>query len=114
MTEQNLNLKKAKSAQKDEFYTCLEDIDLEMQHYAKFLKNRTVFCNCDDPEESNFFQHFKLKFKEYGLKRLITTCYRSPDPAWFTDNSAVKSVGIIYDGKPSLSVTTAISGKLKV
>ena len=105
MKARQKELHKAKSEQNDEFYTQLEDIEEEMQHYEKFFKGKTVYCNCDDPEESNFFEFFRLKFEEYGLKRLITTCYKSPDPAWFTDNSAVKSVGIIYDGKRSLSLS---------
>lgn len=91
-------LHKAKSEQNDEFYTCLEDIDEEMQYYEKFFKNKVVYCNCDDPEESNFFQHFKLKFEYYGLKRLITTCYKSKDSTLFTDNSSNRSVGIDYYG----------------
>jgi len=34
-----------------------------------------VFCNCDDPFESNFFKYFAMNFKTLGLKKLIATCY---------------------------------------
>ena len=43
-----------------------------MKHY---FQNKVVFCNCDDPYESNFFQYFVLNFNHLGLKKLITTSY---------------------------------------
>ena len=38
-----------------------------------------VYCNCDDPFESNFFRYFVLNFNKLGLKQLITTSYK-PSP----------------------------------
>lgn len=38
-----------------------------------------VYCNCDDPFESNFFKYFAGNFKALGLKRLIATSYK-PSP----------------------------------
>ncbi len=72
------NLRKAKEVKNDEFYTRLEDIEAEIsQHkdYVKQFEGKTVLCNCDDPEWSNFFQFFKLHFKQLKLKKLITTHY---------------------------------------
>lgn len=38
-----------------------------------------VYCNCDDPFESNFFKYFASNFNHLGLKKLITTSYtKSP------------------------------------
>lgn len=71
----NSNLNKAKSAKQDEFYTRLTDIEKELRHYRKHFKGATVFCNCDDPFESNFFKYFVLNFNRLGLKKLIATCY---------------------------------------
>ena len=71
----NRDLNKAKSARKDEFYTQLTDIEKEMRYYRKHFKGKTVFCNCDDPFESNFFKYFVLNFNRLGLKKLIATCY---------------------------------------
>lgn len=65
----------AKSAKKDEFYTQLTDIEKELRYYRKHFKGKTVFCNCDDPFESNFFKYFVLNFNRLGLKKLIATCY---------------------------------------
>ena len=71
----NTNLNSAKTARKDEFYTQLTDIEKEMRYYRKHFVGKTVFCNCDDPFESNFFKYFVLNFNRLGLKKLIATCY---------------------------------------
>ena len=71
----NSNLHKANIAKKDEFYTQLVDIELELKHYRKHFKDKVVFCNCDDPYESNFFKYFAMNFNYLGLKKLIATCY---------------------------------------
>ena len=69
------DLAQAKDAKKDEFYTQLTDIEKELKHYTEHFKDKVVFCNCDDPYESNFFKYFALNFNRLGLKRLIATCY---------------------------------------
>ncbi len=69
------DLQTAKNAKKDEFYTQLEDIELELKHYRKEFKDKVIFCNCDDPFESNFFKYFAMNFNAFGLKKLIATCY---------------------------------------
>lgn len=71
----NKNLNQAKSAKNDEFYTQLADIASELKHYRQHFAGKTVFCNCDDPYESNFFKYFALNFNSLGLKKLIATCY---------------------------------------
>jgi len=69
------DLAQAKDAKKDEFYTQLIDIEKELRNYKSHFKDKVVFCNCDDPYESNFFKYFALNFNELGLKKLIATCY---------------------------------------
>ncbi len=71
----NSNLHRAKNAKKDEFYTQLGDIENELKHYKEHFRDKVVYCNCDDPYESNFFKYFVLNFNHLGLKKLITTCY---------------------------------------
>lgn len=71
----NTNLKNAKKNKNDEFYTQLSDIEKELSHYRDFLRGKIVFCNCDDPYESNFFKYFASNFNFLGLKKLIATCY---------------------------------------
>ena len=63
------------SQKKDEFYTQLGDIEKEMNNYKDFFKDKVVFCNCDDPYESNFFKYFAMNFNYLDLKKLIATCY---------------------------------------
>lgn len=75
----NKNLHKANVAKKDEFYTQLIDIEKELKHYKKQFHGKVVYCNCDDPFESNFFKYFAANFKPLKLKKLITTSYvKSP------------------------------------
>ncbi len=71
----NASMNAASRAKNDEFYTLLTDIEKEMRHYRKHFKGKTVFCNCDDPFESNFFKYFTLNFNRLGLRKLIATCY---------------------------------------
>lgn len=75
----NKNLHKASSEKKDEFYTQLVDIEKELKHYKSQFRGKVVYCNCDDPFESNFFKYFASNFKELGLKKLIATSYK-PSP----------------------------------
>jgi hypothetical protein len=75
----NSNLHKANKAKKDEFYTQLIDIEKELKHYKEQFRGKVVYCNCDDPFESNFFKYFAANFNALGLKKLITTSYtKSP------------------------------------
>jgi hypothetical protein len=71
----NSSLNKAGIAKEDEFYTQLNDIENEMRHYREQFQGKVIFCNCDDPYESNFFKYFAMNFNFLGLKKLIATCY---------------------------------------
>ena len=71
----NKNLHKASQAKKDEFYTQLVDIEKELKHYKDQFRGKVVYCNCDDPYESNFFKYFASNFNALELKKLITTSY---------------------------------------
>jgi len=79
----NKNLTNAKKAKNDEFYTQYNDIQKEVEAYLEYnpnvFKNKVVYCNCDDPYESNFFRYFVLNFNRIGLKKIITTSYK-PSP----------------------------------
>ncbi|MCX6736419.1 MAG: adenine-specific methyltransferase EcoRI family protein [Candidatus Parcubacteria bacterium] len=75
----NASLHGAKKAKKDEFYTQLVDIEKELKHYKDQFRGKVVYCNCDDPFESNFFKYFAANFNALGLKKLIATSYK-PSP----------------------------------
>ena len=79
----NKNLTNAKKVKNDEFYTQFGDIQKEIQAYLEYnpdvFRGKVVYCNCDDPFESNFFRYFVLNFNKLGLKQLITTSYK-PSP----------------------------------
>lgn len=75
----NRGLSAAKAARQDEFYTQYVDIQKEVESYLEFnpdtFRGKVVYCNCDDPFESNFFRYFASNFNKLGLKRLITTSF---------------------------------------
>lgn len=78
----NKNMIKAKKEKNDEFYTQLSDIENELKHYKEHFKDKIVFCNCDDPEWSNFWKYFELCFEHLGLKKLISTHYEENKPSY--------------------------------
>jgi len=84
----NKNLHKASQEKKDEFYTQLVDIENEMKHYKDHFRGKVVFCNCDDPKESNFVKYFSMNFEHLGLKKLIATHYKEAN--LFTRESPYK------------------------
>ena len=93
MARKNVNLGSAKKAKNDEFYTQLTDVEKELRYYRNHFKDKVVFCNCDDPFESNFFKYFVLNFNRLGLKKLIATCYAS-SPIANTQLSLFDVIGI--------------------
>ena len=94
----NKNLHSAKTSKKDEFYTQLSDIEKELKHYKEHFKRKIVFCNCDDPHVSNFFHFFSYNFEQLGLKKLITTCYKSQQADLFSQNNSEKAIYLEYTG----------------
>lgn len=75
----NKNLAAAKKAKNDEFYTLREDIEAELQYYMKHFKGKVVYCNCDDPDKSEFWKFFIRMFESWGLKKLIATYYETDE-----------------------------------
>ena len=75
----NRGLGAAKAAKQDEFYTQYVDIQKEVEAYLEFdpdtFRGKVVYCNCDDPFESNFFKYFAANFNKLRLKKLVTTSY---------------------------------------
>lgn len=100
MAKQKLieKLHKAKTAKKDEFYTQLSDIENELRHYKEHFKDKVVFCNCDDPRVSNFFHYFSYNFEYLGLKKLITTCYKSQNMDLFSEQKSERAIYLEYTG----------------
>lgn len=78
----NKNLHSAKKAKNDEFYTRYEDIEKELVHYKDELFGKTIYCPCDDYRVSEFPKFFKDKFKDLGLKKVISTNYDLGNGAW--------------------------------
>lgn len=94
----NRQLGSAKKQIHDEFYTQLSDIERELKHYKHHLKDKVVYCNCDDPRQSNFFHYFSYNFERLGLKKLITTCYKNQNVDLFSTKKSEQAIWLEYDG----------------
>ncbi len=114
----NNNLTNAKKEKNDEFYTQYADIQKEIEAYLEFnpevFGDKVVYCNCDDPFESNFFRYFVLNFNKLGLKQLITTSYK-PSPvantqlALFGDDKTLTKL----KGRPKLTANKFIINEVR-
>ena len=85
----NKNLNAAGKAKEDEFYTKISDIEKELKHYRSHFKDKIVFCNCDDPETSNFWRYFQLNFGFLELRKLIATHYEKENPSYKIEYSMI-------------------------
>lgn len=92
------NLQKAKETKNDEFYTQLNDIENELRHYREHFRGKVIYCNCDDPGQSNFWRYFHLNFTYFGLKKLIATHYRAEGGAYTMEYTGENDLNI-YEGK---------------
>jgi len=75
----NRNLRAARAAKNDEFYTQRADIEAELFYYRKYLEGKTVYCNCDDPTASHFYAYFRDNFVLLKLSKVIAATYRNQD-----------------------------------
>lgn len=81
----NTYLNIAKTAKKDEFYTLMSVIELEVSNYIEnnpdLFRGKTILLPCDNPYKSNFTKYFIQNFKKFELKKLISTCIaENPQP----------------------------------
>lgn len=106
MANENSGLHSAKRNKKDEFYTQIADIEREMHHYRRHFKGKVVYCNCDDPYVSAFFEYFTKNFEFLGLKKLITTCYKSQRLDLFSQSDAEQAIKLEYTGGAKNSLPT--------
>lgn len=106
----NKNLQKAKKSKSDEFYTQLCDIERELQHYTSCFSDKVIYCNCDDPKESNFFRFFKDNFKELGLRKLIASCYKEKNCDLFNPHPNERAYYCIYEGNEVPTQTVYFKG----
>ena len=97
-THTHRNLVKARNKKNDDFYTQLVDIEQELKHYKNHFKGKVVYCNCDDPKNSNFFHYFSYNFERLGLKKLITTCFKNNQLDLFSREESNTSLKLEYNG----------------
>lgn len=76
------SLERAKQVKNDEFYTLMDTIISEVHHYKDQFKDKVVLLNCDDPDWSNFWKVAKMIFKDYGIKKVVSTHYNPNGPSY--------------------------------
>jgi hypothetical protein len=106
MANENNGLHSAKRNKKDEFYTQIGDIERELSHYRKHFKGKVVYCNCDDPYVSAFFEYFAKNFEFFGLEKLVATCYKSKCMDIFSRNDSEQAIRMDYSGGATNSLPT--------
>ena len=80
MANSNQDLHTARTNAADEFYTDYEDVKNEFIFNdvpVYYLKDKRVFCPCDDWKKSNFYAFLKNHFVEFGIKSLTALSYPS-------------------------------------
>lgn len=101
----NANLCRAKIAKNDEFYTKYEDIEKEIERYKPCFMGKAVYCNCDHPDQSEFYRYFKANFTALGLRRLIASFYDdSYIEALWNHRKGSKAFYRVFDGKTEKDV----------
>lgn len=105
MKVKNQHLDRARYAKNDEYYTLLKDIEKEMKGRTGELKGKIVYCNCDNPVHSKFFEYFAVNFEMLGLKELITTHYVQPDDIAKGERATVSS----YKGGAGADLKTILN-----
>lgn len=104
------SLQNAKQAQNDEFYTKYETIEKEIPYYKKHLKGKAVYCNCDNPDSSNFWKFLYKNFKTLGLASLMASFY-SPDGDSFLTEAYPDRRGSLHIAKRPLAGDGSFSSK---
>ena len=84
------HLRRAQINKNDEFYTSAYDVRKFIDSCVDFFENKIVYCNCDDPEESEIAKYFIRNYAKLKLKGLFCTYYRQ--------NPEIKAYKYYYNG----------------
>ena len=89
MGKGNAALTRAKIEKNDEFYTQKKDIEKELIYYYSHLKDKIVYCNCDDYRKSKFVEYFMENFDKIGLKKLISTGFSKDGQGTYSEYDGI-------------------------
>lgn len=91
----------ARARKNDEYYTPYSMVEAYFNQYVEydpdFFRNKSIILPCDYFRVSAFFKYFMTNFKEYGIKRLTTTCYSEKSGFGAEENYAVLDRDTIAD-----------------
>jgi len=63
---------------------------------------------------SNFFHYFSYNFEKLGLKKLITTCYKSQTADLFSQNNSEQAVYLAHQGNRRNRLQDTVASRLAV
>lgn len=92
------NLLKAKVNKNDEFYTRYETVEGELKHYWPQLAGKHVYCNCDNPRYSQFWQYLYDNYDAIGLSGLTATYHADDAEIWRYDGKRLLTDRLYGDG----------------
>jgi hypothetical protein len=84
----------------------IEKLPSEIKNYKNHFKDKIIYCNCDDPRESNFFKYFYVNFEKLGLKKLIASFYKDQSDSLITAKTVEKPFWVEYTGKKKVIKST--------
>ena len=96
--KQGADFNQARVAKKDEFYTQLSDIEKELVHYKEHFAGKVVYCNCDNPEWSAFWQYFRSRFDELQLAKLVSSHFALKDAYRLEYDGVIESKTPLLNG----------------
>ncbi|MBS8258985.1 adenosine deaminase [Roseibium polysiphoniae] len=91
----------ARKSKNDEFYTQLSDIESELKYYQSQFHGKVVYCNCDNPYVSNFYEYFFENFQRLGLKKLVASCFSESTKDRSISAESERGFYVTYSGEVS-------------
>jgi len=91
-------LNEANKAKDDEFYTSMADIEAFIPTMKEHFMGKSIYMNCDHPEKSNFWKHFREKEAEYGYRKIACTYYNGVERSFRTDYENGKETSTPLNG----------------
>lgn len=83
----------------DQYFTRIEDISFELEKYKFAFQGKVVYCNCDNPNISKFWEYFYNNFYNLGLKHLIASYYSEGAPTRWDYDGRFESTTPIKSGR---------------
>lgn len=99
----NENLHRANASKNDEFYTRYEDVVRTLTPFKDYITGKHIYCNCDNPDVSNYVKYFLDNFKQLNLTKLTTTYFDDSGDDVYLTRYSLSDDGHIKTKKKKIS-----------